>query len=196
VANSNGSLNQAVAQVTSQFGSSNADAASQISAVTQQLQQLQTVSQVQADAVEQNTDAVLNNTATRTTSSGGTSTADTVASIASSVLGSGLGLIPLISGLVGLFSGGSSSPPPLVAYQAPDSISLEGDVSRSTNTINWAASHGTQSKTPAATSGPQVTVQVNAMDSQSFLDHSQEIAKAVRSAMLNSSSLNDVVNEL
>jgi hypothetical protein len=34
------------------------------------------------------------------------------------------------------------------------------------------------------------------MDSQSFLDHSQEIARAVREAMLNTSSLNDVVSEL
>jgi hypothetical protein len=34
------------------------------------------------------------------------------------------------------------------------------------------------------------------MDSQSFLDHSNEIAQAVRAAMLNSNSINDVVNNL
>ena len=34
------------------------------------------------------------------------------------------------------------------------------------------------------------------MDSQSFLDHSYEIAQAVRQAMLNSHALNDVVNDL
>jgi hypothetical protein len=34
------------------------------------------------------------------------------------------------------------------------------------------------------------------MDSQSFLDRSQDIAQAVRQAMLNLSSINDVVNEL
>jgi hypothetical protein len=43
---------------------------------------------------------------------------------------------------------------------------------------------------------PQVTVQVNAMDSRSFLDHSAEIARAVREAMLSAHGLNDVVNEL
>jgi hypothetical protein len=34
------------------------------------------------------------------------------------------------------------------------------------------------------------------MDAQSFLDRSSDIAQAVRSAMLNMSSINDVVNEL
>jgi hypothetical protein len=34
------------------------------------------------------------------------------------------------------------------------------------------------------------------MDSQSFLDHSSEIAQAVRQAMLNLSFINDVVNQL
>jgi hypothetical protein len=43
---------------------------------------------------------------------------------------------------------------------------------------------------------PQITVNVQAMDAQSFLDHSNDIAQAVRQAMLNLSSINDVVNEL
>jgi hypothetical protein len=47
---------------------------------------------------------------------------------------------------------------------------------------------------PAA--APQITVNVQAMDAQSFLDHSSEIAEAVRGAMLNLSAINDVVNEL
>jgi hypothetical protein len=34
------------------------------------------------------------------------------------------------------------------------------------------------------------------MDSQSFLDHSDDIAMAVKQAILNSSSLNDVIAEL
>ena len=42
----------------------------------------------------------------------------------------------------------------------------------------------------------QITVNVQAMDAQSFLDHSNDIAQAVRQAMLNLSSINDVVNEL
>jgi hypothetical protein len=45
-------------------------------------------------------------------------------------------------------------------------------------------------------SAPQVTVQVQAMDSQSFMDRSQDIAQAVRSAMLNMHSINDVITDL
>jgi len=43
---------------------------------------------------------------------------------------------------------------------------------------------------------PQVTVNVQAMDSRSFLDHSQDIAQAVREAILNMHSLNDVISDL
>ena len=43
---------------------------------------------------------------------------------------------------------------------------------------------------------PQITVNVQAMDSRSFLDRSTDIAAAVRHAMLNSNSINDVVNDL
>ena len=42
----------------------------------------------------------------------------------------------------------------------------------------------------------QITVQVQAMDSQSFLDHSNDIAQAVRQAMLESTTLNDVIREV
>jgi hypothetical protein len=47
-----------------------------------------------------------------------------------------------------------------------------------------------------ASPAQQVTIQVNAMDSQSFLDHSEDIAQAVKAAMLSSSSLNDVIADL
>ena len=43
---------------------------------------------------------------------------------------------------------------------------------------------------------PSISIQVNAMDSRSFLDHSHDIALAVRDAMLNMNALNDVVNDL
>jgi len=51
----------------------------------------------------------------------------------------------------------------------------------------------------AAASGStqaQVTVNVQAMDARSFLDRSGDIAMAVRDAMLNLNSINDVVNDL
>jgi hypothetical protein len=47
-----------------------------------------------------------------------------------------------------------------------------------------------------ATSGHQVHVHVSALDTQSFMDRSNDIAKAVKNAMLQSSSLNDVISEI
>ena len=43
---------------------------------------------------------------------------------------------------------------------------------------------------------PQVVVNVSAMDSQSFMDRSDDIARAVRSAMLHMHPLNDLVDEV
>jgi hypothetical protein len=54
------------------------------------------------------------------------------------------------------------------------------------------ASGGLPAPVPSATQA-QITVQVQAMDSQSFLDHSNDIAQAVRQAMLTSTTLNDVI---
>jgi hypothetical protein len=48
----------------------------------------------------------------------------------------------------------------------------------------------------ASSRAQNILVQVQAMDSQSFMDHSHEIAQAVRQAMLNMNSLNDVILDL
>lgn len=47
-----------------------------------------------------------------------------------------------------------------------------------------------------AVSGHQIHVHVSALDTQSFLDRSSQIAQAVRTAMLQSHSLNDVIAEM
>jgi len=68
-----------------------------------------------------------------------------------------------------------------------------------TSSMSTPANSGIPAPTAAGTTGaasPQVNVTVQAMDSQSFLDHSSEIAQAVRQAMLSLSSVNDVVNDL
>jgi hypothetical protein len=162
-----------------------------------------------------------------TTSSGSTSTASTTSggstaeSIATTVLESGLGMVPLIVGLLGLFGGGGTpAPPTLEKYAMPDRLYFEGaDTGSDVSGADYdqmgmprtysAAPEGTSAQAsglaPPGNSGsgassgaaaPQITVNVQAMDSQSFLDHSNEIAQAVRAAMLNSNSINDVVNDL
>jgi hypothetical protein len=48
----------------------------------------------------------------------------------------------------------------------------------------------------AAGSGHQIHIHVSALDTQSFLDRSSHIAQAVKTAMLQSNSLNDVIAEM
>jgi hypothetical protein len=174
--------------------------------------------------------------AANATGSSSTSAADTSSggitaqSVITTVLESGMGMVPLIVGLLGLFRGGGTpAPPTLEKYAMPERLYFEGadtgsDVSgadydqmgmprayRAAPDGGSARTSGTSSPGDSGNgsevpSGPgsggapagaaQITVNVQAMDSQSFLDHSNEIAQAVRAAMLNSNSINDVVNNL
>jgi hypothetical protein len=64
-----------------------------------------------------------------------------------------------------------------------------GNIRAYNGSSNAAGGSGGTTPTP-------IQVNVQAMDARSFLDHSTEIAEAVRQAMLNSSPINDVVNDL
>ena len=139
------------------------------------------------------------------------------------LLGGGLGL--LFDGISSLFGAGSSQPAPLVQYEAPASQNFElassqgslGDAVYDANgqprssdltqlaftgiqggnagSAGGSAASGANGQTGNA-SNQSITVQVQAMDSQSFLDRSGDIATAVRQAMLNMHSINDVVTDL
>ena len=148
------------------------------------------------------------------------SSSSSVESIATTFLESGFGIVPLITGLIGLFSGGSDPAPALEKYAMPSSISFDsadtGDglsaadfdqtgaprvysPAATTSAGDGSSNASSPSGAPSAGAGvasPQITVNVQAMDAQSFMDYSSQIAQAVRGAMLNLSSLNDVVNEL
>lgn len=165
---------------------------------SKQIDSLRAANQALAEAIANNTVAVTQNS----TSRGGASTADAVSNVASRVFGSGLGLAPLITSIAGLFGGGKSEPPPpLFQYAAPAPLRL--DLANASGTVSGFApivygQNGlpkTGSDTTRVTS-PQISIQVNALDSRSFLDHSNEIAAAVREAMLNMHALNDVVSDL
>jgi hypothetical protein len=180
--------------LTGSAGEDLASTADTTAALTAAVEQPRPIARVQAGTASQSSSAI---DSSSQSNSGGSSALDTIGSVAASVFENELGLAPLIDGLMSLFggSGGSTTPPPLSSYAAPESVQFEGDVYRSANTTDWSGSGGTQSGAPLPTN-TQITVQVNAMDSQSFLDHSQDIANAVRQAMLNSNSLNDVVSDL
>ena len=160
--------------------------------LAEQFTQLANASQTQTDAVTLNTEAVQQNTASKSGSGSGSS-GTSAGSVLGDIFGSGLGLSPLISGLIGLFTGGSSpTPVTMTEYVPPPSINFDGTLTsgQAATPTQPAAGSGQSS------GGQQITVQVQTMDSQSFMDHSDLIAQAVRQAMLNMNSVNDVVNDL
>ena len=111
------------------------------------------------------------------------------------------GVGPIVTGLMKLFGSDEPEPlPPLAKYQAPATVSVEAGLSstREIGEIRYAQGVGAQVVGGAQNTSPQASIQVNiqAMDSQSFLDRQDDIARAVREAMLHSNSLNDVVLEL
>ena len=171
----------------------------QLAVITQQLDLLKTVQQSQADLVGSNTKALAENTASRI----GSTVADAAKGAASGLL-SGFGLSPIVSGLLRLFGGGGSTPAveaPVAKYAAPDALRLDAGLigGRELAAVDYGAGDRVRAVNPpraAVAAATQVTVQVHAMDSRSFLDHSDDIARAVRLAMLESHAINDVVAEL
>jgi hypothetical protein len=102
--------------------------------------------------------------------------------------------------LLHLFSGGTSNaPPPLVKFALPPSVAFQA---ANVSGPQTAGVDFSQSGTPRAigsappSASQQITIQVQAMDSRSFMDHSYDIARAVREAMLNMHALNDVISDL
>jgi hypothetical protein len=173
------------------------DVTEQVSALAAQISSLSSNQQTLISATQDNTQAVTQNTSTK--GSGGSSFASTVGSIASSLFGGGLGLSPIVSGLLDLFGGGGTQTmTALTPFMLPASVQYNGGLS--TGPMGPAVqpvSYGqTGEPRTQGTTAPQVTIQVNALDSQSFLDHSDEIAQAVKQAMLSSNSLNDVISDL
>jgi hypothetical protein len=199
-------IQSVLGEATAASGGSGDAASSQVSEaltqLNQQLVQLQTVGQAQAEATANNTQAVDQNTTQH--AQGGTSTAGTIGQTLSSAFGIGSAISPLISGIVSLFGGGggSSEPAALTQYVPPSKVNINAGVSDAAPGQAFGVDYaqGGQPRPvgsePAQSTPTQITIQVQAMDSQSFLDHSNDIALAVRQAMLESSVLNDVIREV
>jgi hypothetical protein len=149
--------------------------------------------QAQLDTLADNTRALIENTSGQGMSS---KIGSAAGSWASSVLGGGI-LGPIVSGLAGLFGGGKEEAAPAATkFVMPPSLRVDAGFQGGTLApLDYGQGDRARLATtpPAA---PQVTVNVSAMDSRSFLDHSGEIANAVRRAMLESSALNDVIGEM
>jgi hypothetical protein len=179
--------------------SNNSDLSASLSQAGQQIAQLQSAFQQQAALILANTQALQGNTSAQ----GGRSALSSAGGVASSVLG-GFGLLsPLISGIESLF-GGSSTPAALPFYVPPPPVAINATLNSTTpNAVSSQAapSAGSSQAAPGAAvsqpaAAPQITVNVSAMDSQSFMDRSNDIANAVREAMLNMHPINGVVASL
>jgi hypothetical protein len=171
-------------------------AADTLSELSRNIGNLVPASQLQAEALLANTQALVQDTSTH--GSGGV--AQTASQMASTFTGGLLGsLSPILSGVLSLFGGGgSSTPQPLTSYIPPPSLTFQGAnvPGAAVPGLDYGQSGLPRAIDNASQSAPQITVNVQAMDSQSFLDHSQDIAQAVRSAILSMHSLNDVITDL
>jgi hypothetical protein len=184
------------------ISSANSTVGSQIAALSPQLSALnatqQSEAQLDAAAMVQHTSG---------STSGGSSLGGTLGSLATSLLGGGgLGLTSVVQGLVSLFGGGGGQTvQPLTPFTLPGSINYAAGVNGPGGTVSpidygqggevRSLSQSAPSSS-GASSGQTVQVNVSAMDSQSFLDRSDDIANAVRAAMLNSHPINDVISSL
>ena len=174
-----------------------------LTGATRQMDLLRSTQEVLTDALTSNTVATVQGTS-------GKSVAGAVGKTALDHLGSGLTLAPLVSAIGRLFGGDKAEEPPsLVRYLAPAPVRFEAansqfgmgpiglpGVDYGQDGLPRAASREESGRAQAWKEAPQITVQVQAMDSRSFMDHSHEIAHAVRDAMLNMHALNDVVTDL
>jgi hypothetical protein len=110
----------------------------------------------------------------------------------------GFGLASLGLRIAGLFRRDSEEPEALSDYKLPPSLAVEAANTRSILSgfpqIDRGQSGEIRHVRPET--APQVVVNVSAMDSQSFLDRSNDIASAVRDAMIHMHPLNDVVGEI
>lgn len=111
---------------------------------------------------------------------------------------SSLFLGPLWKGLFSLFSGGGDSQPaPLTKYAFPEDTRT--DVAASLRTDGQASgvrsdSLGLAQSTPVAQAPIQISIQ--ALDARSILDRSDDIAAALKQAMLSNHEINDNLNEI
>jgi hypothetical protein len=166
--------------------------------LSEQMDQLRQVALTQADRLRENTSAISSvpRQATEKVSSGAS-----LGSTVARTVGTTLGISPIITGLTKLF-GLFNKPEPLpelTPLVMPKSLRLEAGLEAKSQDfvpISYSAEGKVRSAEPMRAPSATIQIQVNAMDSKSFMDHSDDIARAVKEAMLHSHSLNDVVNEL
>lgn len=165
--------------------------------LTAKLTDLGQVTTTQTASLSENTKALETNTTAKNSSSTN-SVISNVQNAVGGLLGSTISsVVPIVSSLVHLFRRDPEPPPVLPKFSLPPEVKREEGVSQAGTSVT-EVDYGANGlpRSPDARSSPQITVQVQAMDSKSFLDHSEQIAMAVRKAMLSAHPINDVVMDL
>ena len=167
----------------------------QLIQLNNQLGQLSGVQQTSIASIAENSRAVMENTVAKT--SAASSALSVIGSASSSTFAGGFAISPILSGLLSLFGSGSqSSAASPLPFTLPPAIKYDAGMTGNSAQVLPVSYGEGQPRTIAQSAPAQVIVQVNAMDSKSFVDHSEDIALAVRQAMLKSNSLNDVIADL
>jgi hypothetical protein len=137
------------------------------------------------------------NTKSSTSSTAASSGSNGIVKFISTFLG-GSGLGSIVSEIAGLFGGGKpDTPEPLYRFTLPQSVSVEAGLTRSREFVPVSYSQNGQARpTTQQEPMPQAAAQTLSVDSRWFMDHSEDIASAVKEAMLHSHSINDVVADL
>ncbi|MGJ5817876.1 hypothetical protein [Paludibaculum fermentans] len=101
---------------------------------------------------------------------------------------------PLVGGLMSLFEGGADdTQAPLSPFVMPLKQKYDVAFSESDGGLMMPLDRGEDGRVRSA--GANVVVQVEAMDSRSFVDRAPEIAQAVKRALLESQGLSGVMQE-
>lgn len=107
------------------------------------------------------------------------------------------GIGSIVSGIMSLFGGGKKDLPALTPFTLPDS---QEHVASFGSAVTQQGSSAGQPTSSASTGSPQgghvPPASSSNLDAQWFLDNSSNIAQAVKTAMLNSHSINDVIAEV
>ena len=175
------------------------DLARELASLRQQLGTAEETARKQTELLEQNTRAVLESGGRA--GSGASGLARDSVSTARNFGGLGVLGSPLVSLFSRLF-GRSDFPAetPLAPVSPPPPVSEDLGISPAhigLEPVTYRAD-GLPRTAPQSAPAPatNITIQVQAMDSRSFVDNSDQIARAVREAMLNSHALNDVLGEM
>ncbi len=104
---------------------------------------------------------------------------------------------PLWKGIFSLFGGGEDQLPALAKYQFPGDTRTDVSASLSGDGGNTGASYDGFGSSRQNTSAPaSINVSIQALDARSILDRSDDIAAALKQAMLSNHEINDNFSEL